>query len=162
YLTREVVEADLVVSMPKLKTHHWIGMTAAMKNLYGTLPGAVYGWPKNVLHFAGIPQTVFDLHAALPRTIAIVDAIDCMEGDGPIMGQRKTLGAVVVGANLTAVDATCSRVMGLDPERIGYLQLAAGRLGPIDDGRIEQRGDDWRAIASPFAMLDLPHLRELR
>src|SRR5438105_2136422 len=50
-----VLEADLIVSLPKLKTHHWTGMTAAMKNLFGLLPGIKYGWPKNVLHHAGIP-----------------------------------------------------------------------------------------------------------
>ena len=87
-----VLDADLIVSMPKLKTHHWMGLTAAMKNLYGTLPGLVYGWPKNVLHYAGIPQTVVDINASLPRTIAIVDGILCMEGDGPILGTPKADG----------------------------------------------------------------------
>ena len=52
--------------MPKMKTHHWVGVTCGMKNLYGTLPGIAYGWPKNVLHHNGIPQTVADnyRHAA--------------------------------------------------------------------------------------------------
>ena len=49
YFPRSVVEADFVVSMPKLKTHHWVGVTASMKNFYGVLPGIKYGWPKNVL-----------------------------------------------------------------------------------------------------------------
>ncbi len=86
WFPRSVQEADWVVSMPKMKTHHWVGVTLSMKNLYGTLPGIKYGWPKNVLHHNGIPQTVFDINATLPRAIAIVDGIDCMEGDGPIMG----------------------------------------------------------------------------
>ena len=43
-----------------MKTHHWVGVTAAMKNLYGTIPGCKYGWPKNVLHYSGIPETVFE------------------------------------------------------------------------------------------------------
>ena len=89
YFPRSVAEADLIVSLPKLKTHHWVGMTAAMKNLYGVLPGIKYGWPKNVLHHAGIPQTVFDINASLPHTIAIVDGITCMEGDGPILGSPR-------------------------------------------------------------------------
>ena len=67
YFPRSVLEADLVVSLPKLKTHHWVGMTASMKNLYGLLPGIKYGWPKNVLHHAGIPQTVVDINASAPR-----------------------------------------------------------------------------------------------
>ena len=157
-----VLAADLVVSLPKLKTHHWMGMTAAMKNLYGTLPGIIYGWPKNVLHHAGIPETVVDINASLPPTIAVVDAIQCMEGDGPIMGTPKHLGLVVVGTNPTAVDATCARIMGLEPRRISYLTLAAGRLGPINDGQILQRGEAWQNVVAPFAILDRPHLRSLR
>lgn len=43
YLPKAVAEADLIVSMPKLKSHHWVGLTASMKNPYGTLPGLVYG-----------------------------------------------------------------------------------------------------------------------
>ena len=57
--------ADLLISMPKLKTHHWVGATASMKNLFGTVPGAVYGWPKNVLHWAGIPECVNDCGASI-------------------------------------------------------------------------------------------------
>ncbi len=56
-----VVEADLIVSIPKLKTHHWMGMTAAMKNLYGTIPGCRYGWPKNVLQLQRNPLKRFSI-----------------------------------------------------------------------------------------------------
>ena len=148
YFPRSIVEADLVVSMPKLKTHHWVGFTASMKNLYGTLPGLRYGWPKNVLHHAGIPQTVYDINATLPKTLAIVDGIVGMEGDGPIMGSPKPLGLVLIGANLTAVDATVARIMGLAPERVSYLSLAADSLGPIADSRITQRGEPWRPLVN--------------
>src|SRR5690606_26907311 len=55
HFPQQVVEADLIVSMPKMKTHHWVGYTGALKNLYGVIPGIKYGWPKNVLHYAGIP-----------------------------------------------------------------------------------------------------------
>ena len=135
WFPRSVVEADYVVSMPKMKTHHWMGVTASMKNLYGVLPGIVYGWPKNVLHQHGIPETVFDINASLPSLLAIVDGIDCMEGDGPIMGSLKPMGLIVVGTNLPAVDATVARIMGLPPERIPYLALAANHLGPLDEAQ---------------------------
>jgi len=161
YFPRSVVEADLIVSLPKLKTHHWVGMTASMKNLYGVLPGIKYGWPKNVLHHAGIPQTVFDINASLPKTIAIVDGIECMEGDGPILGSPKPLGLMAVGLNPTAVDATCARIMGLSPARISYLKLAR-RLGPLDARHIPQHGERWEDVATPFAILDVPHLQFLR
>jgi uncharacterized protein (DUF362 family) len=156
-----VLEADFVVSMPKMKTHHWMGLTAGMKNLYGVLPGLSYGWPKNVLHHNGIPETVYDINASLPSLLAIVDGIDCMEGDGPILGSLKNMGLVIVGTNLPAVDATAARIMGLVPERIPYLSLAADRLGPLEESRITQRGEAWRNVASRFEMVDQPHLRRL-
>ncbi len=162
YFPQSVVEADLVVSMPKMKTHHWVGVTASMKNLYGVLPGIKYGWPKNVLHHAGIPQTVIDINATLPARIAIVDGIDCMEGDGPILGSKKTMGLVVVGSNLPAVDATIARMMGFDPKRIEYLSLASRKLGPLDDRKIEQRGERWQPLVDAFKILDQPHLRKMR
>lgn len=162
FFPQAVAEADLIVSMPKLKTHHWVGMTAAMKNLYGTLPGTKYGWPKNVLHYNGIPQTVVDINSSCGRTIGIVDGIDCMEGDGPIMGSRKHMGLVAVGTNLPALDATLARVMGLDPTKINYLQFASEKLGPIEDRQIDQRGERWQTVASPFEILDLDFLQYLR
>ncbi len=161
YFPRTVQQADLIVSMPKMKTHHWVGVTAAMKNMYGVIPGIVYGWPKNVLHYAGIPQSVYDINASLPRTIAIVDGILCMEGDGPIMGSPKQMGLVIVGPNAPAVDATVARLMNLRPENISYLALAAGRLGPIDDAHIEQLGEAWQPLAQPFKILNAPHLRNI-
>lgn len=162
FFPKTVVEADILVSLPKMKTHHWVGVTASMKNLYGTIPGIKYGWPKNVLHHNGIPETVFDINASLPKTIAIVDGIDCMEGDGPIMGTLKHMGLVLVGVNPAAVDATVCRLMQLDPAHVPYLRLAADKLGPIEDGLIEQRGEAWRPLASPFQILDKPHLNKLR
>ena len=161
YFPSAVMDADLVVSMPKLKTHHWVGITASLKNLYGTLPGIVYGWPKNVLHHAGIPETVIDINAAVGKAIAVIDGITCMEGDGPIMGSPKQLGIVVVSTNLTAADATCARIMGFDPALVHYLHLANGVLGPVPDRQIKQCGERWQELVSPFQILDQPHLRRI-
>ena len=162
YFPQQVLEADMIVSMPKMKTHHWVGYTGALKNLYGVIPGIKYGWPKNVLHHAGIPNTIYDINASLPKTVAIVDGIVAMEGDGPIMGSGKAMGLVVVGTNSTAVDATLGRIMGFDPKKIEYLKLAANRLGPVDDDVIQQRGERWQDVVRPFTIIDSPHLRELR
>jgi uncharacterized protein (DUF362 family) len=162
HLPRRAVASDWIVSMPKLKTHHWIGMTAAMKNLYGVLPGVVYGWPKNILHAMGIPQTVYDLTASLPEAITVIDAIDCMEGDGPIMGRPKPMGLIVIGTDLPAVDATCARIMGLVPERIDYLRLASDNGATLEADRIQLPGESWADVRSPFQILDYPHLSRLR
>ena len=83
-----------------------------------------------------------------------------MEGDGPIMGSPRALGFVAMGTDLVAVDATCARVIGLDPEKMAYLNPASHFLGVIDDTRIEQRGERPARYASRFDIIpDLQHLR---
>ena len=126
------------------------------------MPGIKYGWPKNVLHHAGIPETVYDINASLPQTVSIVDGIVCMEGDGPIMGTAKHLGLIAVGTNLPALDATLARVMGLDARQVTYLALAADRLGPICRRKIKQHGDSLDSLVSPFQLVDFPHIQALR
>ncbi|MEQ1946839.1 MAG: DUF362 domain-containing protein [Bryobacteraceae bacterium] len=152
YLPNTILGCDLLVSMPKLKTHHWAGATLSMKNFFGVVPGGVYGWPKNVLHWAGIHECIADLHALFPRTFAIVDGIVGMEGNGPIQGVPKQAGVVVAGTSLPAVDATCCRIMGLDPNRIGYLELAAGK-GNVGADLIPQIGESISSVATRFAVL---------
>ncbi|MFQ5992690.1 MAG: DUF362 domain-containing protein, partial [Nitrospiraceae bacterium] len=85
-------EVDWIVSVAKMKTHHWAGVTLSMKNLFGVMPGIYYGWPKNVLHHAGIPESILDITATLRPQFAIVDGIIGMEGDGPIMGSPHPAG----------------------------------------------------------------------
>ena len=162
YLPRTLRRADLVVSLAKMKTHHWAGLTLSMKNLFGILPGICYGWPKNVLHMAGIPQSILDLTATIRPDLAIIDGIIGMEGDGPLMGTPKRANLLVMGTNLTAVDATAARLMGFDPRRIPYLRAASGRLGPIGRGRIEQRAEPLEGLVQRFELLDHPRLKAFR
>jgi uncharacterized protein (DUF362 family) len=154
--------ADLIVSMPKMKTHHWAGVTLSMKNLFGVMPGVCYGWPKNVLHHAGIPESIIDINAAVRPHLAIVDGIIGMEGDGPIMGTPKAAGLIVIGTNLPAVDATCARLMCIDPARVSYLAASSGFLGPIKAEHIAQRGEPIAPLVQPFQLLDHPGLAQLR
>ncbi|MCZ2153370.1 MAG: DUF362 domain-containing protein [Bryobacterales bacterium] len=91
YLPKTLLGADLIVSLAKMKTHHWAGATLTMKNFFGTVPGSVYGWPKNVLHWAGIPECISDLHNLFPKHFGLVDGIVGMEGNGPIQGARPSL-----------------------------------------------------------------------
>jgi uncharacterized protein (DUF362 family) len=156
----ELLRADFVISLPKLKTHHWAGMTCSMKNLFGVVPGAVYGWPKNILHMHGIPSSILDLTATIRPQLTVVDAITAMEGDGPIMGKPRALGFLAMGSDLPAVDATCARVIGLDPEKVPYLGPASHYLGNISERRIEQRGEAPSRYATQFEIVpSLQHLR---
>jgi uncharacterized protein (DUF362 family) len=162
-LPRTVLDADLVISMPKLKTHHWAGITVSLKNMFGVIPGAVYGWPKNVLHWRGIDNSILDINAALPvRRFNIVDGIVGMEGNGPIQGTGRTTGVVVFGEDPVAVDATCARLMLIDPLRVPYLIEATRFLGNAEVERIEQLGERLEPYAQDFDVLQDLQAMKLR
>ena len=156
-------EVDWIVSVAKMKTHHWAGATLSMKNLFGVMPGIYYGWPKNVLHHAGIENSILDINATLKPHFAIVDGIVGMEGDGPITGDPKKVGALVMGRNLAAVDATCCRIMGIDPYKVSYLERADRWLGPIGESVIEQRGETIASVRTSFNLIEtIPAHRGIR
>jgi uncharacterized protein (DUF362 family) len=153
FFPKTALAADLIVSMPKMKTHHWAGATLSMKNFFGLVPGAIYGWPKNVLHQIGIPESIVALNRVFRNTFAIVDGIVGMEGNGPIQGSPKQCGVIVLGHDLPAVDATCCRIMGIDPQKLAYLQLAR-ELGHIDSSGIEQRGESIGSVRTSFRLIE--------
>ena len=157
YLPKTCMGVDLVVSMPKLKTHHWAGVTLSMKNMFGIVPGACYGWPKNVLHWAGIDRAILDINAAARPDFAIVDGIVGMEGNGPTEGQPKASGVLILGNDPVAVDATCCRVMGLLPERVKYLAQAGTMLGHLQADKIQQVGEKLSDVRQSFAVLSAFH-----
>ena len=123
-----------------------------MKNLFGTVPGAVYGWPKNVLHFHGIDNAILDLTATIRPHLTIVDAVVAMEGDGPIMGTPRAAGFIAMGRDPVAVDATCARAIGIEPARLPYLARADGLLGNAAVDRIRHLGEPASRFRYAFAM----------
>jgi uncharacterized protein (DUF362 family) len=153
YLPRTVLEADFIVSLPKLKTHHWVGVTLSLKNMFGIVPGSCYGWPKNILHWAGITNSILDINSTVRPDFAIVDGIIGMEGNGPIQGTAKAAGVLILGDDPVAVDATSARVMGLEPGRIDYLAKAGTLLGHIQPDNIHQLGEKVESVRTPFAIL---------
>lgn len=152
FLPKTIMEADLVISVPKMKTHHWVGMTCSMKNLFGVVPGRKYGWPKNLLHIRGIPNSIIDLQYLVKPALGFVDAITTMEGDGPINGVAKHLGYVIIGRDLAAIDATCTRLMKLTPQQFDYIKLAGLVVGNIDEEDIDIIGPKPASIAQTYEM----------
>jgi len=152
YLPRTVLEADYLVSLPKLKTHRWVGVTLSLKNMLGIVPGCCYGWPKNALHWAGIIPSVLDINSTVRPDFAIVDGIVGMEGNGPLQGSPKASGVLILGDDPVAVDATGARVMGLVPERIEYLAKAGSLLGNVQTEKIRQLGERVESVKIPFAV----------
>jgi uncharacterized protein (DUF362 family) len=94
-----------------------------------------------------------ELSRIFRRSFAIVDGIVGMEGNGPIQGKPKPAGVLVLGSDLAAVDATCCRIMGIDPDKIEYLRLASEKLGVTDQARIEQRGEAIRSVRTNFELI---------
>ena len=154
FLPDTVLGSDIVVSMPKLKTHHWAGVTLSLKNMFGIVPGSCYGWPKNLLHWAGITRALLDINSTVRPDFSIVDGIVGMEGNGPLQGVPKACGVLVLGEDPVAVDATCSRIMGLVPDRIDYLAQASCLLGHLKEEKIHQMGESIADVQTTFEVID--------
>jgi len=150
WLPKTVVETDFLVSMPKVKTHHWSGVTLSMKNMFGIVPGSRYGWPKNILHWSGIQQGVLDLCATVPINFVIADGIMAMEGNGPLNGTPRPLGRIVLADDPVAADATCARLMGLEPDGVVHIREASNFLGNSSSTLIDFVGEAVRSPEEPF------------
>jgi uncharacterized protein (DUF362 family) len=160
WLPRTALESDFVVSMPKVKTHHWSGVTLSMKNMFGVVPGTKYGWPKNILHWKGIQESILDICATVPVHFVIADAIVAMEGNGPLNGSPRCLNRIVLADDPVATDATCSRLMGLNPDRVVHIRVGAQFLGNSSIKRIDQLAEPICLPEAPFQTV--PEFQYLR
>src|SRR5438093_1768987 len=129
WLPRSVLAAGFIVSMPKVKTHHWTGVTLSMKNMFGIVPGSRYGWPKNVLHWAGIHESVLDICATVRPHFVIADGVVGMEGDGPLNGTAKELHTILLNDDPVAADSTLARLLGWEPNAVKHIQEAGRFIG---------------------------------
>jgi uncharacterized protein (DUF362 family) len=148
--------------MPKMKAHHWSGVTLSMKNMFGVVPGARYGWPKNILHWKGIQESILDVCATVPVHFVIADAIMAMEGNGPLHGTPRPLNRIVLADDPVAADATCARLMGLDPDRITHIRVGAQFLGNSSEELIRQLAEALDPLQCPFRLVpEFEHLRRI-
>jgi uncharacterized protein (DUF362 family) len=150
WLPSTLLKAEFIVSMPKVKTHHWAGVTLSLKNMFGVVPGLKYGWPKNILHWRGIQQCIVDIVATVPIHFVIADAIVCMEGNGPLVGTARRLDRIVLADDPVAADATCARLMGLVAEQIPHIRETGKFLGNISSDKIQQLAGPVTPPAIPF------------
>ena len=141
-LTKYAGEVDVIINLPKLKTHCFTLLTGAVKNLFGLVPGLI----KPAYH-AKFPDVddfstmLVDLMELVSPALTIVDAVWAMEGDGPNAGTTRETGLIVTGKNTAAVDAVLSQIMGIDPLIISTtLRCVERGLLPEDLSAIEVRG----------------------
>lgn len=147
-LARAVAEADVLISLPKLKTHGQLVFTGALKNQYGLLPGPL----KSQFHFRlqrreWLARLILDIHRAARPALAIMDGVVAMEGKGPSGGRPRFVGAILAGADLAAVDTLASALINLEPRQVPVLEAArAEGLGATALAAIEVVGADWRRL----------------
>src|SRR5271157_2882584 len=124
-----------------------------MKNMFGVVPGARYGWPKNVLHWKGIQESILDLCATIPIRFVIADGILAMEGNGPLNGTARPLGKIVLSNDPVAADASCARLMGFEPDRITHIREGPRFLGNASPTLIEEVGETVTSPTTPFGVV---------
>ena len=142
-ISKEIWDADIIISLPKFKTHGLTVMTGAIKNSYGILPGA----QKARLHqIAGTPERFHDVIVEVFRLrvpdFFIMDAVVGMEGNGPASPELREIGLILAADNAVAMDGVVARMMGLDPARLRFLQKAkAMGLGEFDSQMVQIEGE---------------------
>jgi uncharacterized protein (DUF362 family) len=131
---RAVTEVDFLINVPVLKTHRGTLLSNSVKNI-GV--GVACREEKKRLHRLGIDEGLLDVFSVVKPHFNVVDAIVCIEGDGPNFppGKPRPLGLVMAGEDGVAVDAVCARLIGLDPLEVKHLRLAHDRgIGIADLG----------------------------
>ncbi|OGC33201.1 hypothetical protein A2311_02200 [candidate division WOR-1 bacterium RIFOXYB2_FULL_48_7] len=151
-IAKAVIEADVIINLPKLKTHGLTLYTGAVKNMFGSVPGflkakchASHPHPRD---FANL---IVNIYKATKPQLTIMDAIIGMEGDGPSAGQPRTFGAIIASADGVALDAAAAALIGFKPDEIITTTLAGQqKLGNSNLSLIEIIG----GTINEFAQLD--------
>jgi len=137
------LEADLVINLPKLKTHAQMHLTLAVKNLFG----CVAGRRKTELHlkadrhYAHFGRTLVEIAKAVSPGLTIVDGVLAMEGNGPRTGKPRHLGVIIAGTDCAAIDTVICEMLSLNPDLL-YTHKAAKEIGwgVTETGDIELKG----------------------
>ena len=151
-VAKAVTEADRVIVLPKLKTHQLTFYTGAVKVLFGYIPGLLKA--EHHLHTGHDPETfsdlLLDLHAALPPTLAVMDGVVGMEGQGPSNGNPREVGLILASESCTALDLVACSIIGLEPSAVPTVRKAGERgAGPRNLGEVEILGEPVDAVRVP-------------
>ena len=154
-LAQDILDADIIINLPKLKTHGMMGLTCGVKNLFG----AVVGMRKPALHLqAGADKSLFalmllELADHIRPALTIVDAIIGMEGNGPGSGDPVPIGALLAGTDVVAVDSVATRLVGMTAADVWTQRLAQ---------QTQRRGSrlaDVELLGAPLDHLAVPRIR---
>lgn len=131
------LDADLIIDLPKIKTHKYARLTCGLKNLFGMIPD-----PRRVRYHKHLHQVIAELGAIYgPRTVVLVDGLRGMEGNGPLFGEPVDLDLLLFSDDLLAADVTAARLIGLDPATVEHLRLYQAQYARYDLSEIRAEGD---------------------
>ncbi|MCG8339478.1 MAG: DUF362 domain-containing protein, partial [Proteobacteria bacterium] len=143
FIAKPVLEADVILSLCKLKSHEQTLFTGAVKNMFGVIPGG----GKRLVHKQAVKadelcRAILDIYSMSKPHICLMDAIVGMEGPGPAMGFPKKIGLILSSSDGIALDAIASSIVGYDPLEIGTIKFGFERgLGIKTLSEIETRGE---------------------
>ncbi len=149
-------EADLIIDFCKLKTHGMMGLTCAVKNMFGAIPGMTK--PQYHMRF---PETmafanmIVDLNEYFKPALYVVDAVEAMEGNGPTAGIPRHMGALLASRDGYGLDVVCAHLIGLSVDTVPTIRAAADRdLGPSDMEGLEIIGDPEPYVIPDFQIIE--------
>ncbi|MBI4846892.1 MAG: DUF362 domain-containing protein [Candidatus Omnitrophica bacterium] len=142
-------EVDVIISLPKLKTHNITLITAAVKNVFGLIPGLYkVHCHKHAPNFKVFARQLAKIYGLSKPHLNITDGIIAMDGEGPSSGEPYSLGLIFASEDAVAVDAVFSKVIGLDPDAvISTKETARLGLGEADLKKIEIFGESIESVA---------------
>lgn len=151
-IPRTVLEANVIINIPVMKTHDALPVTLGLKNMKGIIQEG----DKKRFHKWGLDQAIVDLNKLALPELTVMDATVCMEGLGPNSGTPVGLGLILASTDTLALDMVATLIMGVDPEEVRYLQMAREQgLGCGDLDQIEVVGCSIEEVKRPFKRLQL-------
>ncbi len=163
YLSKIALDADVIINLPKLKTHSLTVLTGGVKNMYGTIPsGLRTRFHGEYVKSEDFSQVLTDIFSAIRPQLTIMDGIVAMEGEGPASGGLRRLGVVLASQDAVALDAVMAKMVGLNPRDIYTTRYCDERglgVGNLDNVKVvgERLGSvavsDFRAPASATGLV---------
>jgi len=151
FIAKPIVDSDVIISLPKLKTHTLTLMTCAVKNMFGSIPG----FRKSEYHRdtpkpGDFARVIVDIYSLTKPHMSLVDAVVCMDGDGPSSGNPKYLGLLFASTDAVALDMVAAKIMGFKDGEIETTSVAQEKgLGASSFSEIEMLGEKLAELSLP-------------
>jgi uncharacterized protein (DUF362 family) len=157
------LDADVIINLPKFKTHQQLVTTFAVKNMFGCISGK----RKALWHFVkgknadDFCELLIEIYKFLNPVLTIIDAVTVMDGPGPIRGRARPLGYILGGTDPLALEVICAKLVNINPENLPIIKTAKKmQLNTPETDSIKILGDS--LPQSPCMDFELPRLIPIR